>query len=160
MTPHSYIGFFICTNTSLIRNPRSSYHRRSRHDLDGVHIVQSLISSLWNVSSIGKMTTHNFVMSISGFKCTPRKWYLKPKKRIVGYNISTMKHDVTRLRTYFPNYSVMIWNTCSWNINELLSRNTLESIGEYTILTHYTDANIYNDMLYGSSIAVIIHVIN
>ena len=104
-------------------------------------------------------------MSLSGYRSVPRIGHLDRAKRVVGY-LTKMRHAVIRFRTGLPDYSDIPhmkydWETSVYgNVKEELPKDAPEALGKPIILTHYVDANLYNDVLTGRSVTGILHFIN
>ena len=132
---------------------------------DGIKIYQSLIGALQWTISLGRIDISTAVMTMSGFRASPRKGHLDRLKRIYGY-LSKMRHSTIRIRTHVPDYSYVPDCEYDWeysvygNVKEIIPDDIPEPLGHGVTLTTYVDANLYHDMITGRSVTGILHLIN
>ena len=104
-------------------------------------------------------------MTLSRFRSITQQGHLDRARRVVGY-LSKMKHAALRFRTRIPDYSDVNYVQHNWeqsvygDVKEGLPHDAPEALGLPVVLTHYVDANLYNDMLTGRSVTGILHFIN
>ena len=132
---------------------------------DGIKIYQSLIGALQWTISLGRIDISTAVMTMSGFRASPRKGHLDQLKRIYGY-LSKMRHSTIRIRTHEPDYSEIPNCEHDWeyyvdgDFKEVIPNDIPEPLGNRVTLTTYVDANLYHDMITGCSVTGILHLIN
>lgn len=132
---------------------------------DDIVIYHSLIGALQWLVSIGRCDIHSAVMTLSGFRESPRKGHLDRVKRIYGY-LSKMRHASIRIRTEEPDYSDLPIPSYDWStsiygkLEELKPRNAPLPLGKPVTLTHYVDANLMHDISTGRSVTGILHLVN
>jgi hypothetical protein len=69
-----------------------------------IELYQSLIGALqWSVT-IGRLDVNTAVITLSGFRVTPRRGHLDRVKRVYAY-LSKMRHAAIRVRIEEPDYS-------------------------------------------------------
>jgi hypothetical protein len=77
-----------------------------------------------------------------------------------------MKHAVIRFRVSEPNYSDLPHFEYDWeksiygDVREDIPTDAPKPLGNYVLLTHYLDANLYHDMLTGRSVSGVLHFLN
>ena len=126
---------------------------------------QSLIGSLQWAISIGRLDINTAVMSLSSFRAMPRKGHMDRVKRMYGY-LSKMKDVMIRIRTEEPDLSALPIPSYDWeksvygNVTEIIPKDLPSPLGKYVTLTHYSDANLYHDMMTGRSVTGILHFMN
>jgi hypothetical protein len=117
----------------------------------------------WAVS-IGRIDITTAVMTLSGFRTTPRVGHLDRAKRVYGY-LSKMRYAIIRIRTEEPDYSALPEQDFNWaysvygNVREAELTDAPDPLGKYVTLTHYVDANLFHDIITGRSVTGILHLV-
>jgi len=134
-------------------------------DDDGTQTYQSLVGSLqWSIS-IGWFDIVTAVMTMSSFRAQPRIGHLKRVKRICGYLYKT-KDAAICIKVGEPDYSDLAEeeydgaSTIYGDVSEILPKDAPVPLGNFVMLSHYVDANLYHDMLTGRSVTGILHYLN
>jgi hypothetical protein len=134
-------------------------------DQDGIKDYQSLIGALQWLVSIGRFDIHTAVMTLSAFRCAPRKGHMERVKRVFGY-LAKMRHGIIRIRTQEPDYSDLPDLDFDWarsvygEPKEIIPNDAPEPLGNYVTTTHYVDANLMHDLVTGRSVTGILHLLN
>jgi hypothetical protein len=93
-------------------------------------------------------------MTLSGFRTTPRQGHLDCARRAYGY-LAKMKAELkSPIILLFRN------RTSSAGVREIELNDAAEALGKYVTLTHYADANLFHDIITGSSVTGILHLVN
>ena len=178
MSPRKYIekllGTYKCIFGSKPKQNVASPLEKGDHpeldmseelDANGIKDYQSLIGALqWSVS-LGRIDITTAVMTISGFRVTPRKGYLERVQCIISYLVK-MKHAAICFRTEEPDFSALPDQQFDWmytvygQMEEVLPHDMPTPLGKFVTLTHYVDANLYHDLITGRSVTGIIHLAN
>jgi hypothetical protein len=126
---------------------------------------QSMIGSLQWIVTIGRFDIHTAVMTMSGFRISPRIRHLERLRHIYGY-LSKMRFASIRMRTEEPDYSDVPDHQYNWtytvygNTKEVLPKDAPEPLSKYVTLSHYVDANLMHNITTGKSVTGILHIIN
>jgi hypothetical protein len=94
-----------------------------------------------------------------------RRGHLKRAKQIYGY-LRKMKEARIPVLTKEPNYSDYQDPEYNWSLSvygdvkEIIPADIPEPKGKYVTLSHYFNANLYHDIVTGSSITAILHFLN
>ena len=75
-----------------------------------------------------------------------------------------MKHATLKFRIHEPDYSDIQdreydWKSIYRNVTEMLPDDAPEPLGKSVTLTHYVDANLYQDALMRRSVTGILHLV-
>jgi hypothetical protein len=98
---------YICVATTTPPNDHPELDDTELLGEDGIQQYQSLIGVLqWTMISLGRFDIAMAVMTLSGFRVTPRVGHLDRLRRVCGY-LCKMKHVSIRFRTDEPDYSMM-----------------------------------------------------
>ena len=104
-------------------------------------------------------------MTMSSFRAAPCEGHLERVKRIYGYlskfdsaalHICINEPDFSQLQDLIYDWTYSVYG----NGKELLPHDAPKALGNYVLLTHYVDANLYHDMLTGKSVTGILHFCN
>ena len=132
-------------------------------DTQGIVVYQSLIGALQWAITIGRFDVQTAVMTLSGFRITPRRGHLDRVKRVYGY-LAKMRHAALRVRTDEPDYSDLPNLEYDWEqtiygkLVEELPQDAPVPCGKHVTLTHYVDANLMHDVITGRSVTGILHL--
>jgi hypothetical protein len=124
-----------------------------------------MIGSLQWIVTIVRFDIHTTVMTMSGFRISPRIGHLERLRHIYGY-LSKMRFASIRVRTEEPDYSDVPDHQYDWmytvygNTEEVLPKDAPEPLGKSVILSHYTDANLMHDVTTRKSVTGLLHLIN
>jgi hypothetical protein len=127
-------------------------------DEECIQQYQSLIGSMQWAISIGCFDIAVHVMSMSTFRTSPWCGHLDRAKCMVGY-LSKFRLAKIWVLTNKLDYSDVERIEYDWtksvygDISEIIPKDT-------PTLTHYQDANLYNDIIAGCSITGILHFMN
>jgi len=86
-------------------------------------------------------------------------------KQICGY-LYKMKDAAICIRIGEPDYSDLIEEEYDWkstvngDVSEILPKDAPVPLGNFIMLSHYVDANLYHDMLTGRLVTGILHYLN
>jgi len=134
-------------------------------DDDGTQTYQSLVGVLqWSIS-IGQFDIATAVMTISSFQAQPPVGHLECVKRICGY-LYKMKDTAICIRVGELDYSDLAEEEYDWastmygDVSEILPKDAPVPLGNFVMLSHYVDTNLYHDMLMGRSVTGILHYLN
>jgi len=177
MEPHKYILKMVDAYERLFgqkpsRNYSSPLDKGDHPELDtsefldgkGIQQYQSLIGALQWAVQIGRIDITTAVVTMSSFRCMPRRGHMDQLKRIYGY-LFHMSQAAIRFRVDEPDYSglhdqVFDWATVYGDVSELVSDDTPTPLGKFVTLTHYYDANLLHCMLTGRSLTATLHFYN
>jgi hypothetical protein len=118
----------------------------------------------WAIS-LGRFDIQTAIMTVSQFRIAPQIGHLHGMKSIYGY-LKRYKHGAIRVRTEKPeisNFHMVDYNwlyTVYRKMTELIPNNIPEPLGKSAVCSHYTDANLYHDMINGRSVTGIMHFAN
>ena len=125
----------------------------------------SLIGSFQWLISLGRFDIQTATMTLSGFRCKPRKGHLERAKRVLCY-IKHMNYAAIRIRTGFPTFPTLKHVQYDWmnevygNSKEVKPTDAPIARGEVVRTITYYDANLVHDYLSGRSVSGILHLIN
>jgi len=113
---------------------------------------------------VGRFNIATDVMTMSSFRAQPRVGHLERVKRICGY-LYKMKDAVICIRVGEPDYLDLTEEEYDWasiygDVSEILPKDAPVPLGNFVILSHYMDANLYHDMLMGRLVTGILHYLN
>jgi len=165
ITPRCYINKMVDTYVRLFgmkpsTKPLSPLEKRDHPEINnsefldgkGTQTYQSLVGALqWSIS-IGGFDIAMAVMTMSSFRAQPHIGHLECIKRICGF-LYKMKDAAICIRTGEPDYSGLDeeqydWaNTVYGDISKILPKDAPVPLGNYVMLSHYVDDNLYHDML-------------
>jgi hypothetical protein len=132
---------------------------------DKTQQFQSLIGAMQWAVLIGRLDVATAVMSLSSFHTMPRRGHLERSKQIYGY-LRKMKEARIRVLTNESDYSDYQDREYNWSssvygdVKEIIPTEIPEPKGKYVTLSHYFDANLYQDMVTGRSVTAILHFLN
>jgi hypothetical protein len=132
---------------------------------DETQQFQSLIGAMQWAVSIRRVDIVTAVMSLSSFRAMPRRGHLERAKQIYGY-LRKMKEARIRVLTNEPDYSDYQDPEYDWSssvygdVKEIIPTDIPEPKGKYITLSHYSDVNLYHDMVTGRSVTAILHFLN
>jgi len=118
----------------------------------------------WAIT-IGRLDITTAVMSLSQFRASPRVGHLERAKRVVGYLVK-FKHATIRIRTDEPDLSDLPEQKFDWahsvygNVEPLAADDAPPPLGGFVQLIHYSDANLYHNLITGRSVTGILHLAN
>jgi hypothetical protein len=134
-------------------------------DADQIAQYQSMIDALQRIVTIGMFDINTAVVTMSGFRMSPRIGNLNRLRRIYGY-LSKMRFASIRVRTEEPDYYDLPVNAHDWtysvygNETKLLPTDAPEPQVNYVTLSHYVDANLMHDVTIGRSVTGILRLAN
>jgi len=179
ITPRRYIDKMVDTYVRLFRmKPSTKPHQppleKGDHpeindskflDNDGTQTYQSLVGMLqWSIS-VGRFDIATAVMTMSSFRAQPPFGHLERAKQICG-NLYKMKDTTICIRTGEPDFLDLNEDEYDWvntvygHVSEILPKDAPVPLGNYVMLSHYMDANLYHDMLTDRSVTGILHYLN
>jgi len=128
-------------------------------------MYQSLVGALqWSIS-IGQFDIATAVMTMSSFRAQPRIGHLERVKRICDY-LYKLKDAAICIRIGEPDYLDLVEEEYDWastvygDISVILPKDAPVPLGNFVMLSHYVDANLYHNMLMGRSVTGILHYLN
>jgi hypothetical protein len=101
---------------------------------------QSMIGSLQWIITVGRFNIHTAVMTMSGFRITPRIGHLERLRHIYGY-LSKRRFTPIHVRTKEPDYSDIPDHQYDWmytvygDTKEVLPKGTPEPLSKHVIIT-------------------------
>jgi hypothetical protein len=104
-------------------------------------------------------------MTMSAFRSVPREGNLDRVKRMYSY-VSKMRHAAIRIRTEEPDFSALPEDPNTWDqsangkVKGEIPKNIPKPLGKPVVTTHYEDANLFHDIMTGTSVTGILHLIN
>ena len=117
-------------------------------DSTGTQQYQSMVGAMQWAVSIGRLDITTAVMTLSSFRALPRRGHMDRVKRVYGY-LAKMKEAIIRVRTDEPDYSGLPDQEFEWEqsvygkVSEIIPTDAPPPLGNYVMLTHYFDANLY-----------------
>jgi hypothetical protein len=130
-------------------------------DQAGIKIYQSMIGSLQWAISLGQFDIQTATMTMSWFQTAPMKGHLERLKHIYGY-LRRFKSAEIRVRVDDPDFSTLPIQEFDWaetvygKVQEEIPRDIPEPHGKPVVSVHYVDANLYHDIITGSSVTGIL----
>jgi len=128
-------------------------------------MYQSLVKVLqWSIF-IGQFNIVTAVMMMSFFRAQPHIAHLEHIKCICGY-LYKMKDAAICIRVGKPDYSDLVEEEYDWtstvygDVSEILPKDAPVPLGNFVMLSHYMDANLYHNMLTGRLVTGILHYLN
>ena len=115
------------------------------------------------VGYLGRFDIHAQVATMSRFRAAPRQGHMDRRKRIYSYAIRTKDYAI-RFRTDQPDYSFLPGQDFDWthsvygNVQEILSDDMPEPLGEAVITTTTMDANLNHCLATGQSLTGCLHL--
>jgi hypothetical protein len=103
-------------------------------------------------------------MSISQLRITPRIGHLKRLQHIYGY-LKRFKDGAIRVRTEKPDLTAFPEIDHDWSysvygkVHELIPKNIPTPLGKPVVCSHYTNANLYHDMINGRAVTGVMHMV-
>jgi len=124
----------------------------------------SMIGSLQWAVQLGRIDIHCAVMTMSGFRQSPRVGHLERLKRIYSF-LRNYKKASIKLRTDLPDYSAYTeveqdWSQVYGPTQEEIPADAPEPRGKPVITTTFADANLMHDLVTGRSCTGILHMVN
>jgi len=128
-------------------------------------MYQSLVGALqWSIS-IRLFDIATAVMMMSSFWAQPRVGHLEHIKQICGY-LYKMKDAAICISIGELDYLDVVEEDYDWkstvygDVSKILPKDAPVPLGNFVMLSHYVDANLYHDMLTGRSVTGILHYLN
>jgi len=175
ITPRQYIDKMVDTYVRLFgtkpsTKPLSPLEKEDHPEIDdsefldndGTQTYQSLVGALQWCISIGRFDIARAVMTMLSFRAQPRVGHLERVQRICGY-LYKMKDAAICIRVGEPDYSDLVEEDYDWtstvygDVSEIFPKDAPVPLGNFVMLSHYMDANLYHDMLMGRSVTGILH---
>jgi hypothetical protein len=115
--------------------------------------IKDYCAALWAVS-IGRLNITSAVATMSGFRIAPCQEHLDQSKCTYGY-LSKMHHAMIQVRTdesdYYSDVTDIMYNWTTTPIygelSEVLPPDAPSPLGNYVTLTHYANANAWDQRL-------------
>jgi len=105
-------------------------------------------------------------MMMSSFCVQPHIGHLEHVKCICGY-LYKLKDAVICIRIGKPDIMDLVEEEYDWtstvlygDVTEILPKDAPVPLGNFVMLSHYVDANLYHDILTGRSVTGILHYLN
>jgi hypothetical protein len=132
---------------------------------EGIQMYQLLIGLMQWAISIGHFDIAVHFMTMLSFRVVPCQGHLEQAKRMVGY-LAMRRFTQIRVLTGEPDYSELECKEYNWaktiygNIREQVPEDIPDPLGNYVMLSHYYNANLYHDVVTGQSVTGILHFMN
>ena len=117
-------------------------------------------SAQWSIS-IGRFDIQSAIMTMSKFFSAPRRGHLDRMKQTIGY-LCKLRHYKTRFCVDKPDYSNVPgiqnhdWEHSVYGKHEEdVPNNAPTPLGKRIVLTHYFDASLMHDVLFGKAVTSI-----
>jgi hypothetical protein len=164
MAPNKYIGKMVSTYEQMFgckpctRGVSLPLEKGDHPEIDTSDFSTKRASSSTSRAINHVYWTHRYyVMTLSGFRTTPRIGHLDRAKCVYGY-LYKMKYAMIRDQTERARPTILIFrNRIS---TEVEFTNAPEPLGKYVTLTHYVDANLFHDIITGRFVTGILHLVN
>jgi Reverse transcriptase (RNA-dependent DNA polymerase) len=126
---------------------------------------QSMIGSLQWIITIGRFDIHTAVMTMSGFRITPRighverlrpKYGCLSKMRFASVRVTTKEQDYSDVPDHQHDWTYTVYG----NTKEVLPKDAPEPLGKHVTLSQCVDSNLMHDVTTGKSVTGILHLIN
>ena len=104
-------------------------------------------------------------MTLSGFREAPRQGHLDCIKWLYGY-LSKMHHAMICVYTDemdcsdIPDYEYKWSRSVYGELSEDIPTDAPKPLGNFVTLTHYVDANLMHNVVTGTSVTGILHLLN
>jgi hypothetical protein len=169
MAPNKYIDKMVSTYEQMFGCKPSTKVSSPLEKGDHPEINTSDLldeKSIQQYLSIGRTDiSTTAIMTLSGFRTTPRIGHLDRAKCVYG-DLYKMKYAMIRVQTEEPEYSDLPEQDFDWaysvygNNREVEPTDAPEPIGKYVTLTHYVNANLFHDIITSCSVTGILHMLS